>query len=181
MAQAQHRVVVERPPDEVFEFLTDLSNVPEWQSGAVEVREPDGALEVGTTYVEVLQFLGKRMEATIEVTELEPGRRFSLRTRSGPIPFEVRHTLEPANGGSATRVHVELQGEPGGLFKLAEPLVMRNAKRQLEGDFATLKEMVEARGSSSGDSSGIDTPEVPVSSSPLRAYCGGAHKCVTET
>jgi carbon monoxide dehydrogenase subunit G len=158
VARAEHTVIVERPPDEVFEFLTDLSNVTEWQSGAVEVRESDGALGVGTTYVEVLQFLGKQIEATIEVTEFEPGRRFSVKARSGPIPFEVRHTLEPADRGSATRLHVELEGEPGGLLKLAEPLVMRNAKRQIEGDFAALKEMVESRTTSRGDSAEIDTP-----------------------
>jgi carbon monoxide dehydrogenase subunit G len=157
MARAEHTVLVRRPPDEVFEFLTDLSSVPDWQSGAVEVREADEALGVGATYVQVLQFLGKRLEATIEVTEFDRGRRFSLRTRSGPIPFEVRHRLEAANGGSATRLHVELVGEPGRFFKLAEPLVIRNAQRQLEGDFATLKEMVEARGATADSSSKSDT------------------------
>jgi uncharacterized membrane protein len=155
VARAEHTVVVERPPDEVFRFLTDLSNVPEWQSGAVEVRAPD-SLGVGTTYVEVLKFLGKRFEATLEVTEYEPGRRFSLRTLSGPISFRVRHRLEPADNDGSTRIHVELEGEPGGLFRLAEALVMRNAQRQIEGDFATLKEMVEARGAAGR---GADTSE----------------------
>jgi carbon monoxide dehydrogenase subunit G len=158
MARTEHTVVVKRPPDEVFAFLSDLSNLPEWQSGAVEVRESEGAVGVGTTYVEVLRFLGKRLQATIEVTEFERGRRFSLRTVSGPIPFSVQHTLEPEDGGGATRLRVELEGEPGGLFKLAEPLVMRNAQRQLEADFAALKEMVEARGETRRDSSETDAP-----------------------
>ena len=144
MARTEHTVVVERPPDEVFAFLTDLSSVPEWQSGAVEVREPEGELGVGTKYVEVLKFLGRQFEATIEVTEYEPGRRFSIRTLSGPIPFQVQHTLEPSNGGG-TELHVTLEGEPGGLFKIAEPLVMRNAQRQVANDFATLKRLVESR------------------------------------
>jgi uncharacterized membrane protein len=155
MARTEHTVVVERPPDEVFAFLTELSSVPEWQSGAVEVRDPEAEVGVGTTYVEVLKFLGRQFEATIEVTEYEPGRRFSIKTLSGPIPFQVQHTLEPSNGGG-TKLHVTLEGEPGGLFKLAEPLVMRNAQRQVANDFATLKRLVEARapaGSSSRDMS----------------------------
>jgi uncharacterized protein YndB with AHSA1/START domain len=147
MARTEHTVVVERPPKEVFAVLTDVSNLPEWQSGAVEVRGLEGVLGVGSTYVQELKFLGKRMEATIEVTEFEPGRRFSLRTRTGSIPFRVRHTLEPADGGGATRLHVELEGDPGGLFKLGKSLVMRNARRQIEGDFAALKKLVESRGS----------------------------------
>jgi uncharacterized membrane protein len=146
MARTEHTVVVERPPDEVFAFLTDLASVPEWQSGAVEVRqlEREPSIGVGTKYVEVLKFLGRQFEATIEVTEYEPGRRFSIKTLSGPIPFQVEHTLEPSNGGG-TRLRVTLEGEPGGLFKIAEPLVMRNAQRQVANDFATLKRLVEAR------------------------------------
>jgi uncharacterized membrane protein len=146
MARTEHTVVVERPPDEVFAFLTDVSSVPEWQSGAVEVRqlEPEPSVGVGTKYVQVLKFLGRQFEATIEVTEYEPGRRFSIKTLSGPVPFQVQHTLEPSNG-EGTKLRVTLEGEPGGLFKIAEPIVMRNAQRQVANDFATLKRLVEAR------------------------------------
>jgi uncharacterized membrane protein len=159
VARAEHTVVVGRPADEVFGFLTDVSNVPSWQSGSIEVHPPDGSLAVGTTYVQVLKFLGRRIETTLEVTEFEPGRRFALKTRSGPVPFEVRHTLEPADGDGATRLHVELEGEPGGFFKLADALVERNAQRQIERDFATLKELVEARGSTpAGDPSETAVP-----------------------
>jgi carbon monoxide dehydrogenase subunit G len=163
MARAEHTVIVERPPDEVFDFLTDFSNVPSWQSGAVDVEKPVGPLAVGVTYVQVLSFLGRRMKTTLEVTEFEQGRRFSLKTVSGPVPFEVRHTLEPENGGGATRLHVRLEGEPRGFFRMAESLVERKAQRQIEHDFATLKELVEARGApsrsgaSGKDPSGIDT------------------------
>jgi uncharacterized membrane protein len=159
VARAEHTVVVGRPADEVFEFLTDLSNVPSWQSGSIDVQEPKGMLGVGTTYVQVLRFLGKRIKARLEVTEFEPGRRFALKTLSGPVPFEVRHTLEPADGQGATRLRVELEGEPGGFFKLADGLVERNAQRQIERDFATLKELVEARGATrAGDPSDTDAP-----------------------
>ena len=36
------------------------------------------------------------------------------------------------------------RAEPGGFFKLAEPIVIRMAKRQLETDFANLKDLLEA-------------------------------------
>jgi carbon monoxide dehydrogenase subunit G len=162
VARAEHTVVVDRPPDEVFDFLTDISKLPEWQSGAVAVKEPEGSVGVGSTYVQVLSFLGRRTDATLEVTEFEPGRRFSLKGVSGPFPFEVRHTLEAEDGG-ATRLHVELEGATRGFFKLTEGLVERKAQRQIEDDFATLKQMVEARGgpprdgTSGQDPSGTDT------------------------
>ena len=43
-------------------------------------------------------------------------------------------------------VDVVIEGEPGGFFKLAEPLVARAVKRQLDTDSATMKDILEARG-----------------------------------
>jgi hypothetical protein len=85
------------------------------------------------------------MESTLEVTAYEPGRKFDLHVLEGPIPFDVRHTLDATNGG--TRINFTLEGEPGGFFKLAEPIVARTSKRQVQSDFETLKEILEARGS----------------------------------
>jgi hypothetical protein len=39
-----------------------------------------------------------------------------------------------------------LTGDPGALFKLAEPLVARVAQRELEDSYSALKEILEARG-----------------------------------
>jgi len=38
-----------------------------------------------------------------------------------------------------------IEGEPGGFFKLAEPLVVSLAKRSYEADLHNLKEMLEAQ------------------------------------
>jgi hypothetical protein len=61
---------------------------------------------------------------------------------SGPVPFHVVQTVEPADGGS--RISVVMEGEPGGFFKLAEPLVERAVRREIEGNFATLKDILES-------------------------------------
>ena len=144
MVRLEHEVVVNRPVSEVFAYLTDAASLAEWQGGVVEARkESEGPVGVGTRFSEVRKFLGRRLESTVEVTEHEPDRTFSLRVVSGPVPFEVRHTLEPTNGG--TRIKLVGQGEPGGFFKLAEPLVARQAKRTFEHDFATLRDILEAR------------------------------------
>ena len=101
-------------------------------------------MQVGTKVTEVRKFLGRRMDSTLEVTQYEPDRKFSIRVLSGPVPFDVEHTLEADDGG--TRVKWVGTGEPGGFFKLAEPLVARQVQRQFRGDFETLKDLLEARG-----------------------------------
>ena len=143
MVKAEHTIVVERPVAEVFAYLTDVSKLPEWQSGVVEAKA-EGATEEGATFREVRKFLGKRMESTIEVTEYERDRLFTITVRRGPVPFEVRHVFEEADGG--TRLTVSGSGEPGGFFKLAEPIVGRAAERTFQNDFGNLKDILETRG-----------------------------------
>jgi carbon monoxide dehydrogenase subunit G len=143
MVKAEHTIVVGRPPGEVFAYITDVSNLPAWQSGVVEA-EAETPLERGSTFREVRRFLGKRMESTVEVTEYERDRLFTITVRSGPVPFEVRHTFEQANGG--TRLTISAAGDPGRFFKLAEPIVGRAAERMFEHDFRNLKDILETRG-----------------------------------
>ena len=81
---------------------------------------------------------------TFEITEYEINKRNCIRTVSGPIPATGCRIVEPVEGG--TRFTQITKGEVGGFFKLAEPLVVRAARRQYETDLATLKDILEARG-----------------------------------
>jgi uncharacterized protein YndB with AHSA1/START domain len=141
--RVEHSIVVERPPAEVFAYTTDPSVLHEWQSTALEGRF-DGPPGVGVRGSEVRKFLGRRMESGVEITAYEPDRRFGLKVVSGPVPFQFEQTLEPTNGGTA--VQVVLEGEPGGFFKLAEPLVERAVRRQIRADYEQLKDILESRG-----------------------------------
>jgi uncharacterized protein YndB with AHSA1/START domain len=135
---------IDRPLEEVFAWLTDPDRLPQWQSSAVEVRQQsDGPVGVGTRFKEVRRMLGRRLESEVEVTVYEQPRRFAVRSQSGPVPFEADQTLEPTEAG--TRVHFRGKGEPGGFFKLAEPLVARAVERQFRSDFETLKDILESQ------------------------------------
>jgi uncharacterized membrane protein len=147
MIRFEFTEVVNRPAEEVFAYLTDVERLPEWQSMVSESRQDSpGPMGAGTRVADVRNFLGRRIETVAEVTAYESPTRFDVRSVSGPIPFQISHTLEPRE--ASTIVKVEAQGEPGGFFKLAEPLVSRQAERQFKNDFATLKDLLEARASS---------------------------------
>jgi hypothetical protein len=143
LATIDHKLTIRASPAVVFEYLTDPEKATIWQSSLLEARlEPDEPMRQGTRITEVRKLLGRRLESVVEVTELERERRFAGRLSSGPVPFEFRYTLEESNGG--TRLDFHMEGEPGGFFRLAEPLVVRRVKQQQESDFATLKELAEA-------------------------------------
>ncbi len=145
MIKIENSIVINKPVEEVFEFLANAENNPQWQSGTLDVRKTsEGPLGVGTTYTSVSRLLGKQLESTVEYTAYEPNTRVAIKAVSGPIPFQAETTFEAtAEGG--TMVTTAGGGEVGGFFKLAEPLVSRMLQRQFNTDNANLKDYLEAQ------------------------------------
>jgi len=141
--KAEASAVIGRPIEEVFAFSTDPEKLAMWAGPVTEAKQTsEGPLGVGTTSTRVTQLLGRRIEHDYEVTEYQPNRTYSAKTTTGALPIEEHLSFEAVEGG--TKVTVEGDVEAAGFFKLAEPIVSRIVKRQVEHDVATLKELLEA-------------------------------------
>jgi len=132
-------VTIDRPVAEVFAYVTDISNVPEWQESAVSAEW----LDEGRRFGERRHFMGRNAEIELEVTVLEPDRRFDFRAVKAPVKFDIRHTFEAVDGG--TRVHVHGEAKLSGALRLAAGMARRQAEHQFRGDFERLKELLERR------------------------------------
>ena len=142
--RAELTVEIARTPDEVFGFLTDVSNLTEWQSG---VRSAEiaggGGVSAGARIVESRHLLGRELSTTLEIAECEPPRLFVLRALDSPMPFTVRHELEPA--GEGTRLTVVGEGDAGLIPGFAAGIMARRAEKQFRKDFERLKRLLETR------------------------------------
>jgi uncharacterized membrane protein len=144
MVKVEVSVVINRPVEEVFAFVTRIESWNQWDTQLAEVKKTsEGPVGVGTTWQEVRHFMGQRMESSNEITEYEPNRKLSFKSTSGPFPVEGGYTFESVEGG--TKFTVKGQAETGGFFKLADPIVRRAVKGQLETISANLKELLEAQ------------------------------------
>ncbi len=143
MARAEVSTTIKRPIEDVWAVISDVENNPKWSSVALEAkRTSPGPIGVGTTARFVGRFLGRRIESESVVTEFEANKKYSFESKSGPFPIRATTTLEQVEGG--TRVKSIIDAEPGGFFKLAEPLVISIGKRQFQGDLDNLKDLMEA-------------------------------------
>lgn len=144
MAKVEVSVVVKRPVEEVFSFVVNPANFSKWESGIIQSNQiSDGPIGVGTTMREVGPFLGREIETTLEFTEYEPNRRFSMKSISGPIPMQGTYTFESVEGG--TKVTLTGEFQIGGFLKLVKPIVVYMAKRGLKADHKNLKELLESQ------------------------------------
>jgi len=131
--RAELTIEIARIPEDVFAYLTDVSNLPSWQAGVKSATLREGRVE------ESRSLLGRELRTTLEIVEEEAPRLFTLRALNSPVPFTVRHELEPA--GDATRLTVTAEGDVPGF---AAGLLARQAERQFRKDFERLKRILES-------------------------------------
>jgi uncharacterized protein YndB with AHSA1/START domain len=137
-------VEIGRRPVEVYAFLADPSNLPQWHEEVHEIQGATGEpLTRGASFTEVRSFLGKRIESTLEVSAAQPAREFSLQSLSGPVRFSLRHLLQESDGGTLLRL--EGDADPGRLFAVAGPLLRKAAERRTRTDLGRLKRVLEAQ------------------------------------
>ncbi len=142
MFQTNNSIIINRPPQEVFEALTDPDKLTLWQSmtESVEVSS-NGDVGVGSTMKVLARFLGRKIESNLEVTAWEPPYRFAWKSVK-PYPSEVTNILEPQ--GEGTLLTNQGQGEMGSFFKLAEGLVARMLEKQIDANHESLKLFLES-------------------------------------
>jgi len=136
-------IFINRPQQEVFDYVTNPANSAQWQSGTQSAEwTSDGPHGVGSTFKVVTSLLGRKLEATVEVTGREPPSLSRIKSVGGPIPFEstTRFTAQ----GDGTLLTQTAQAEIGGFFKLAEGLVGKQLEKQFEANLAALKLLLEA-------------------------------------
>ena len=143
MFKFEKSILINRPQQEVFDFVTDLNNDSKWQSGIESVeRTSDGPIGVGSTWRYKSKLLGREVETEIEMTGYDPPNQASVKSIGGPVPFENTYTFESKDGG--TQMTFNGQAEMGGFFKMAEGLVGKQLEKQMDSDGAALKKLLEA-------------------------------------
>jgi len=133
-----------RPVREVFDFITNPANNPQWQYGSLEsVQLSSGDMKVGTVFSSFGHFMGRRIQSDFEVTEFEANKSYGFETIFGPIQLQTSYSFEPVDRG--TNVIVSSLINPGGFFKLVDSIVARVVRNQFEENLTTLKERLETR------------------------------------
>ena len=140
MVRASSEIVIKCPREDVFVFLANPENDPQWRSGVLDLKRVSGS-GIGARYAQSVKGPGgRRIPADIEITELTPGEAIAFQTLAGPVRPRGRYALTAADGG--TRVRFELEADIKGVKRLLAPMVqktMNNEVRQLD----SLKRVIE--------------------------------------
>lgn len=136
---------IDRPPTEVFAYVTDPSTMPEWQQGCVRGQLDAPTTRMGSKCTTVRRIGGREREVTTEITEYDPPHRWADRGVDGPVRAMVAVTVAPLSDGSRSRLTIELDFAGRGIGKLLVPLlVRRQAASEMPENMRRLKRRLEA-------------------------------------
>ncbi|MGI9607018.1 MAG: SRPBCC family protein [Acidimicrobiales bacterium] len=134
---------IARDPADVFAFLSDSSNNPQWQKGMKScawTSEPP--IGLGSTYDQQASFMGRAILSSFEVTEFEPGRKVRIKTTKSTMPLDITRSVDPSPSGLSI-VTANIRGGPEGLMRFLDPLAQRMVKKSVTADYSRLKELLE--------------------------------------
>ena len=122
MTHIEREIVINRPVEEVFDFLADGRNEPQYNPHMLRAEQTStGPVGPGTLFR----------------TEVTTGR-----TIKGPLAVQSTETFAAGTAGTHFRWVMEL--EPRGLLKLLFPLITRMMGRNLDTLLTNIKRLLEA-------------------------------------
>jgi carbon monoxide dehydrogenase subunit G len=135
---------INRPAQEVFDFVTNPANAVQWESGTVSsTYTSEGPVGVGSKLQNIGRMMGRKIEANAEITQWNPPNVYGFKATNGPAKLEANYKFEVKDGG--TLLIQSSQVELGGFFGMAEGLAVKQMQKQFETNFNTLKTLLEAK------------------------------------
>jgi uncharacterized protein YndB with AHSA1/START domain len=134
-------VTIQQAPEKVFSYLTDFEKLQQWTPFKNVKMLTAGPMGVGSKFSQTVEIIGKTIESEVEVTDYQAPTLLALKSISGPVNFVQNFTLTPAAGG--TELKVNMEGEPTGLLKVAQPLLKPAVEKQLNDQVKKLKQLLE--------------------------------------
>jgi uncharacterized membrane protein len=142
MIEVRAAVEIDREPEEVFAYLADMANNPDWQKGMQSCRwTSDPPLRLGSTYDQVARFLGREIVSSFEVVEFDEGALIRIRSTSG-MPLDITRRVDRAGQGGSL-VSAIVRGDSSGLFRIADPVMRAVVGRSVNKDYERLKARLE--------------------------------------
>ena len=132
------REKIDRPLTEVWGFLTDMRNAPEWMTG-IPAMEPVSVEPIGVG--SKFRFISRGAERETEVTAWEPMKAFALASTQGGVTATYEYRVKEADGATEVELHAVCRAS--GLWKLIHPLIAALMKRSDSKHLLQLKKAIE--------------------------------------
>ncbi len=142
MLNYRSSIVVDRPPEHVFEYLSDPAKQALWSD--VPMRKlTEGNFATGSRMEVTFGKSPLSARIGLEFSDVQPGQRMAWRTVSGPIDWTGEYRLNPT-GDAATELTQEGSFRFKGFWRLLEPMIVAEMRGNELKELQRLKAAAEA-------------------------------------
>ena len=141
MFTVEQSVIINRPIEDVFAYVTTPRNIPKWRPDVLEIHGANGSVAVGARFEELVNFMGHKT-FTMQVIEYQPNQREVIRAVAGPN-VRPTQTFQFEATASGTRLSVSAQVRTSGLFRLMEPMMPTMFRKTWAQYLSNLKQILE--------------------------------------
>jgi len=135
------------PIEQVFALAIDRARLPEWNVNYDEAPEMSGpADQVGTRIHGAIKLLGRKMEGTAEVVEVDVPRLYRTESAEADRKLSVTYRFTPASAGTDAELISDYEVPAGVFGKVVDRLfIERSVERDLRHSIENFKALVEAK------------------------------------
>ncbi len=141
--------VIDAPAAQVFDRVTDIEHLPDWNLEIPKIIERPAVLEIGAQWVVRMHAMKTHWNSRSTVTELDPERgRFAYRSQSDDgNPSYGDWCWDVTDTGAGTRVTVSVAGHPRTFIRkrFISHVRPRGLHKAMERSLQTLREQVPVR------------------------------------
>ncbi len=143
-------IVIDKPIDEVFAYVSNVENMPRWVSGVRRARLVSKKLKAGARFTTEYAEGWRNARIDFSVVEFDPPRRFVAKSERGPFSFPFRGTFEFRSVPDGTEVTTDIDtGDESLANRLADiflgPIVRRGIHRRLQEELQALRAGLSAK------------------------------------
>lgn len=144
MTHVNSRIHIQRNAAEVFDFISNPENNPQWQKGmqSCEITSA-GEWGLGSMYAQRAKFMGRDIVSKFEITQYESGRLIRGDTVESSFPISFTRIVEPDETGKGCNVQAIVTGDATGFFRFLTPLMNWMVSSSIKKDYRRLKALME--------------------------------------
>jgi uncharacterized protein YndB with AHSA1/START domain len=143
MAKIRKSIVIDAPVEEVFDYVEEPANVPEYWPSVVELKDVEQLPNGGFRMTGVYKMAGVRFDTESECTEFIPNQR-TVYSSEGGVSSTATWIYEPHDGGTKATIENEYTVHLPVLRKLAESFLTKINENEADAVLANVKARMEA-------------------------------------
>ncbi len=141
MITVQKSILINRPREEVFDFVSNFDNDAKWRTDEIEIKEKKKKTTLKGIRNYSVRFINRTVSVPTKITEYNRNKRVAFQSTDNQLLLSgYRHLVSLKNN---TKLTYSISTDFKGLFKFLSAFIKRIYAGRIDRDLEKLKNVLE--------------------------------------